>query len=374
MNRTVTFVSVVALLALLFTLAPTATFAQGVVACEDDVFVQADDWLSKFADKSYGDPLAYPAIFEATNARATIDASYATIENADLIEIGWKVCIPSPEDAQAILDRLGVEASATAPDDLLAEILARGTIRVSTDPNYAPQSFLEPDGTFTGFDIEVAREIARRLGVEVEFVTPDWDVITAGNWGGQWDISVGSMTITTARQQILFFSDPPYYYTPAQFAAADGSGIEALDDVAGQTVCVGVATTYESWLAGDLEGLGLPPESLFATSPADVTIFPLSTDNECIQSIQAGRQEFQVVLTSNTVVEAAIIAGAPIHRVGSPVFSEYLAASFDKTTAKSPSRLVEQVGGIIGEMHADGTLRELSLKWFGEDLTEDPTR
>jgi polar amino acid transport system substrate-binding protein len=143
-------------------------------------------------------------------------------------------------------------------DDLLAEIEDNGTIRISTDANYAPQSFLNDDGEFVGFDIDVAKEIASRLGVEVDFKTPDWDLITAGNWGGQWDMSVGSMTVTTARQEVLDFADPAYYYTPAQFAAADGSGIDSLADVAGQTVCVGLSTTYETWLNGDIEALGLP--------------------------------------------------------------------------------------------------------------------
>lgn len=376
MRKIISIVSLFTLMVFLFALAPVSTLAQAEVACEEDVTVQADDWLSKFADKFYGDPLAFPAIFEATNAKAAVDDSYATIENADLIEIGWKICVPSADDAQALLDQLGSTATvSTAPaDDLLAEILARGTIRVSTDPNYAPQSFLQADGTFAGFDIDVANEIASRLGVTVEFVTPDWDVITAGNWGDQWDISVGSMTITTAREQVLYFARPPYYYTPAQFAAADGSGIDTLEDIAGQTVCVGTATTYDSWLNGDLEGLGLPAESFFAEVPADVTVFPLTTDNECIQAIQAGRTEFSVVLTSNTVVEAAIREGVQIHRVGSPVFSENLAVSVDRNHSKDPQRLVDEIGRVVAAMHADGTLSELSLKWFEEDLTEDPTQ
>lgn len=259
-------------------------------------------------------------------------------------------------------------------DDLLAQIEDRGTIHVSTDANYAPQSYLDENGEFVGFDIDVAKEIASRLGVEVEFRTPEWDLITAGNWGGQWDMSVGSMTVTTARQEVLDFADPAYYYTPAQFAATDASGIDSLEQIAGQTVCVGVSTTYESWLNGDLEGLGLPETSLFADPPAGVTIIPLPTDNECAQTIQAGREEFQVFLTSNTVVEAAIVAGIPVHRVGSPVFSENLAVSFDKNTELDNASLVEKVGEIIAEMHEDGTLRELSLKWFEEDLTEDPTK
>ncbi len=267
------------------------------------------------------------------------------------------------------------EGATEAMDDLLGEITSRGTIRISTDPNYAPQSFLDESGNFVGFDVDVAQEIAKRLGVEVEFVTPDWDLITAGNWGGQWDMSVGSMTITTARQEILDFASPSYYYTPAQFAAVNGSGIETLDDLNGATVCVGASTTYESWLMGDMEGLGLPAASFYVDGPpAEVSIIPLSTDNDCAQQIQAGRHEFQAFLTSNTVVEAAIAQGVPVHKVGTPVFSENLAVAFDKSASRDVTSLVEKVSGIIADMYEDGTLSGLSMEWFGEDLTTDPTK
>ena len=86
--------------------------------------------------------------------------------------------------------------STTATDDLLAQVQSSGKLRISTDKDYAPQSFLQPDGTFVGFDIDVGTKIAEALGVEAEFQHVDWDLITAGNWANRWDISVGSMTIT----------------------------------------------------------------------------------------------------------------------------------------------------------------------------------
>ena len=98
-----------------------------------------------------------------------------------------------------------------------------GKLRVSVDKDYAPQSFLQPDGTFVGFDVDVAKKIAEALGVEAEFQHVDWDLITAGNWANRWDVSVGSMTITTPRKEILSFSQP-YYYTPAYLAASTRSG------------------------------------------------------------------------------------------------------------------------------------------------------
>ena len=101
MKKVVNVVRVMTLLALILTLAQTAALAQEEVTCEADVIVQADDWLSKIAEKSLGDVLAYPAIVEATNAKAATDESYATIANPDVIEPGWKLCVPAAAGAQA---------------------------------------------------------------------------------------------------------------------------------------------------------------------------------------------------------------------------------------------------------------------------------
>lgn len=100
-------------LSLLLALMPVAVAsAQEPVDCDEDYLVQADDWLSKLADKYYGDVLAYWAIFDATNAAG---GDYATIENADLIEIGWKLCIPSAADAETLLAARG-QAMGAAPE------------------------------------------------------------------------------------------------------------------------------------------------------------------------------------------------------------------------------------------------------------------
>ncbi|HEX5809509.1 MAG TPA: transporter substrate-binding domain-containing protein, partial [Anaerolineales bacterium] len=129
------------------------------------------------------------------------------------------------------------------PEDLLAAIKQRGYIVVSTDPNYAPQSFLNTEGSrpsdtkcpsdnlttaeMQGFDVDVAKAIGDALGVETCFATPEWDMITAGSWANKWDVSVGSMTVTEDRQKILDFS-VPYYYTPAVVAVRADSGITDL--------------------------------------------------------------------------------------------------------------------------------------------------
>jgi polar amino acid transport system substrate-binding protein len=277
-------------------------------------------------------------------------------------------------------------ASTPAPADLLEAIQQRGYILVSTDPNYEPQSFLNtegqrPDDTkcpsdalttaeMQGFDVDVAKAIGDHLGVETCFATPSWDAITAGNWADKWDVSVGSMTITTARQQILDFS-VPYYYTPAVIAVRADSGIADLAGLEGQALCVGTATTYEQWLNHDMEGLGLPESSIYAQAP-NVTVVPLETDQECAQAIAAGREDFVGYVTSETVVDANIAADFPVVKLGSPVYSENLAAAFDKSSSLSTETLRAEVDELFNAMHGDGRLSALSSQWFDVDLTQAP--
>jgi polar amino acid transport system substrate-binding protein len=277
-------------------------------------------------------------------------------------------------------------ATTPEPQDLLEAVKQRGYILVSTDPNYEPQSFLNTSGTrladtkcpsdalttaeMQGFDVDVAKAIGEALAVETCFATPSWDAITAGNWADRWDLSVGSMTITTARQQILDFS-VPYYYTPAVVAVRADAGIADLAGLEGQALCAGASTTYELWLNHDMEGLGLPESSIYAEAPG-VTVVPLETDQECAQAIAAGREDFIGYVTSETVVDAGIAAGFPVVKLGSPVFSENLAAAFDKSSGLPTNTLRAEVDKLFTAMHSDGRLSELSNQWFGGDLTQDP--
>ena len=257
-------------------------------------------------------------------------------------------------------------ATPTAAPDLLDDIMTRGSLRVSTDPNYAPQSFLNDQGELDGFDVDVAKEAAKRLGVKVEFITPDWDTIVSGNWGGRWDISIGSMTITTDRQQVLYFT-PLYYYTPAQFAVPEDSTIASVDDLNGKAICVGAGTTYESYLRND-NTLSLVGETVIKqVTGTKVTTLP--TDAECAQAWQAGRKDFEAWLTSSTTIQGAIDQGIKIKFLDSPVYYEDLAVAIDKQHTKDATRLVAKLSEIVNTMRSDGTLTSLSNKWYKLDLT-----
>jgi polar amino acid transport system substrate-binding protein len=248
--------------------------------------------------------------------------------------------------------------------DLLTKVQDAGVIKVSTDPNYEPQSFLDDNGELIGFDIDVAKEIAERLGVDIEFVTPTFDLVQAGEWNGQWDLSVGSITITEPRLEVLSFS-PPYYFTPAQFAATEASGITSIEGFAGTSVCVAAATTYLDWINGDLV---LGDGSELAPVPEGIEPVVLETDALCAEAIEAGRDDFEGWISSSTTVAAAIDGGVAIVEVGDPIFYEPLAAATDKSGPNNEAFMTE-LTDIVNAMHEDGTLTELSLQWYGIDIT-----
>lgn len=265
--------------------------------------------------------------------------------------------------------------------DLLSVIKKRGYVIASTDPNYMPQSGMNPDGkrpadtkcpsdTFTvaemqGFDVAVAAEIGKRLGVETCFATPDWGLITAGSWADKWDMSVGSMTIKPPRPDFFHFTTP-YYAPTAVIGVPADSTLTSVADLAGQSVCVAEATTYLDWLNNALD---LNPDDIYVKAPEGIQIVELPTDQECPQALAAGRKEFVAYATSITVVESNIAAGLPVKQLGGPVFKEKNAVAIDKASSFDTAAFVKAVDDAIKAMHADGTLSALSIEWFGGDLT-----
>jgi polar amino acid transport system substrate-binding protein len=256
-----------------------------------------------------------------------------------------------------------------AEQDLLAQIQDVGVIRVSTDPAYPPQSSLnEETGEYEGFDIDVATEIANRLEVEVEWVTPAWNAIIAGGWADRWDMSVGSMTVTTERAEVLDFT-PAYYFTPASVAVhADNTTIQDLEtDLDGKRIGVCGGCSYDFWLQGNLDIPGYE----FDYFVDDPQIQTYDTDTTAIQDLALGDGvRLDAAISAKPTLEGAIDKGRPIKLVGDPVFYEPLAVAFDKNAPLDNTRLVDEVSTIIEEMHDDGTLTDLSMKWYGEDLTK----
>jgi polar amino acid transport system substrate-binding protein len=260
----------------------------------------------------------------------------------------------------------GQPTAATAGgDDLLAEVKQRGKLLIATDANYKPQSFKNSDGSWEGFDIDVGKEIAKRLGVEAEFLDISFDVITAGTWNGRWDINVGSMTVTPERKNALYFSSP-YYYTPAAFAVHNDSQAATIDDLNGKNIGVGSGTTYLSYLEGKLTLEG--EEIIKAAPPATPKIY--DTDQLALTDLALGDgARLDAVLTALPTIEDAVKGGQPFKVLGDPVYYEQLAVALDQQSPKDSKSLTDAISKAIDEMRADGTLTTLSTKYYGIDLT-----
>jgi polar amino acid transport system substrate-binding protein len=177
---------------------------------------------------------------------------------------------------------------------------------------------------------------------------------------------VGSMTITPERAKVLDFS-PPYYYTPASVAVhKDNTDItDVKTDLDGKTIGVCGACTYEFYLDGTLN---IPGNYDFVVDNPQIKTY--DTDSSAIQDLALGDGvRLDAAMSSLTTLKQAEESGTPIKIVGDPLYYEPLAVAIDKESPANPKLLVKEISKIVEEMHKDGTLTELSRKWYGYDLT-----
>jgi polar amino acid transport system substrate-binding protein len=273
-------------------------------------------------------------------------------------------------------------SSASSAQDKLAEIQQRGYLMVSTDPAYPPQSQLVENAArltntkcptdaqtanqMQGFDIDVAVAIANKLGVEPCFLTVAWDLITAGNWANRWDLSIGSMTITPERMTKLYFTQP-YYTTPAEFYVyKDNTTYTQPSDLSGKKIGACTGCTYDAYLAGTLQ---IPGEKIdFLVKNAQFMGY--DTDLYALQDLALGDGvRLDAALTAQPTGDGAIKDGLPIKALGSPVYYEYLAGAIDKAATPDPIPFAKKVSEIIQGLNSDGTLLQLSQKYYNLDLT-----
>ena len=253
-------------------------------------------------------------------------------------------------------------------DDLLDEVLAAGVLVVSTDPNYAPWSFLNDEGQLDGFDVDVAKEVASRLGVALQFETPDWDMVVAGNWGGRWDVSIGSMTPTDARALVLWFTDP-YYYIQGVFAVhQDNTTLTLASELTGKRVGVRAPSVYEDYLNGLLE-LGDYGGVISYAPPTGVHIASYPSDQEAVLDLAVGDGvNLDAVMSSQLFIHWVIEEGIPVKYLDTSAFSEPIVMALDQYRGPS-DEMIAALNAIIADMHADGTLTAISVKWLGIDVT-----
>lgn len=247
----------------------------------------------------------------------------------------------------------------------LDRVMEKKAMVVATSGSWPPQSFLNDDNELVGFDIDVAREIGKRLGVEVSFATPDWATLTGGRWQGRYDLGVGSVTPTKARAQAIDFVGI-YYYSPYVYVVHKDSPAKSISDLNGKVIGVETATTSEDFINRRLEidAPGLPPIE-YKLEPGEVRTFADSMLPFDDLRIGPGVRLDAVIAPEQTALNA-IKNGYPVRIIeGEYAFREPLVVIAEKGDPEWTAK----VGAVIDEMRKDGTLGSLTTKWYGKDYS-----
>lgn len=212
------------LLSVLVPLVLAAPRAQDAVACREEYTVQADDWLSKISEKLLGEVLAYPAIATATNQKHALDAAFAEIANPDVIEVGWKLCVPGAEEAQALLDSTAAPAAAMAAlEPVNLNVFAAASLTEAF--NELGQTFsAEHPGVTLAFNFAGSQQLAQQLGQAAPA-----DVFASAN-KKQMEVAIEAGRIISGTQKtfvrnrlvIIYPTDNPTGITQLQDLAKPG--------------------------------------------------------------------------------------------------------------------------------------------------------
>lgn len=249
--------------------------------------------------------------------------------------------------------------------EVLDRIRTRGVIMVATDPVWPPISWRKEDGEFDGFDVDVAKEIAKRMEVGIVFVTPTWDEITAGHWGGRWDISVGSMTPTKKRAENLEFPAHYYYEMSVLVVHQNNQTIRTPADASGKRIGVLKASVYEKYLTREpLNIVGMKPITYKIEQP---TIVRYDWENQPYDALSKGdgvELDAMISIVTNAMYE--IRQGRPLKIIGTPLQLTPSAIAIEPGDLEFAALLSQ----IIEGMRKDGTLSRLSTNWFEIDMTK----
>ena len=240
---------------------------------------------------------------------------------------------------------------ASAEEDLLQKIQSRGTIIVGLEGDWAPWSFVDENDELMGFDVEVARAIAEKLGVEAEIIPGEWDGLFAGMDAGRYDMVVNGVEVTPERTEKYDFSDPYAYIRTALIVRGDNEDIKTFEDLKGKKTANSIASTYMN-LAEDY----------------GATCYGVDTLDETLTMVLQGR----VDATLNAIVSYTdYLAQHPDANL------KVVATTEDASNVAIPMRkgdetasLLEAVNKAIAELHEEGVLSELSIKYFGEDISK----
>jgi L-cystine transport system substrate-binding protein len=240
------------------------------------------------------------------------------------------------------------EKNEAAAEDLYAKVKEEGVLKIGTEGTYPPFTFHDKSGKLTGFDVEIAEEVAKRLGVKPKFMETQWDGMFAGLDAKRFDMIANQVGIKPERQEKYDFSDPYIESAAVLVVGKDNNDIKTFEDLKGKKAAQSLtsnyaelAKSYGAELVG-VEGFNQAIE-LIASKRVDGTI------NDKLSVLDYQKQKPNAPIKIADEAEDAAESGLMFR--------------------KGSGKLVEEVNKALKEMQEDGTYKKISEKWFGEDVS-----
>jgi len=230
-----------------------------------------------------------------------------------------------------------------------AAVEESGVLKVGTEGTYSPYSYHDDSDNLVGYDVELLRAVGEKLGVEVEFTESKWDGLIAGLDAGQYDIVADQITITDERKEKYLFSDPYTYVYGVVITRADYDEISSFEDLDGKNVSL---TSSSNWAQlSESYGASIVPTNGFSESiqlvlenRADATV------NDNVTYLDYKNQQpdvnVKVAAEATEINESAILI------------------------RQGDEELQTRINEALAELREEGTISELSVKYFGEDISQ----
>ena len=238
-----------------------------------------------------------------------------------------------------------------APLNKLNSIQKSGKLVVALEGAWQPWSYHDSSDTLVGYDVEVSRAIAEKLGVEPEYVESDWDSLFAGLDAGRYDMVCNGVEVTEERAKTYAFTTPYGYIHTALAVRKDNEDIHSFEDLKGKTTANSLASTYME-LA---ESYG-------------ATVQGIDTLEETIQLLTAGRIDATLNADVSFYDYLNVHPDADFKLVAQTAEASHVAIPVLKS---EDTAYLDALNTAIEDLRADGTLKTLSEKYFGQDISSE---
>ena len=237
-------------------------------------------------------------------------------------------------------------------ENQLDSIKEKGKIVIAMEGQWAPWTYHDESGELVGFDTEVGKAIANKLGVEAEFIEGEWDGLFAGLDGGRYDVIINGVEITDERAEKYNFSTPYGYIRTGLLVGADNNEIKSFEDLAGKKTSNSLGSTYADLAASygaSVENVDTLAETvdMVLSGRVDATL------NAEVSFYDYFKEHPDAAVKIVALTDEASLVSIPIRK------------------GEASESLKEAIDKAISELRAEGVLTELSMKYFGSDISQE---